>query len=103
MTEKFDKRQEAILDMCNSYAYKEKGYYLVSFWDLAHHLNNCWKSKLFVDKDKCAIGTEHYDFWAIKSYDTYKLRRPINWTIRKMKGKVIQQNYCTFYKIKIRR
>jgi len=107
MSRLFEKRKKAILDVCEDWAYKEKGTYFISFWDLAGHLNNCWYAPLFVNKKllvpvyKKLLTPPQYAGSVVNDYEEYEMKRAIDWTVKRMKGKIIQQTYATFYRIKI--
>ena len=64
------KRKEIIIRFMKDYGYKdEKGNYLISIWDLANNLNNCFKAKYFLTNStkKYLIkdGTEIvFNWWA---------------------------------------
>ena len=103
MKSKQKEREDAIIDVCRSYAYRTKGKWLISFWELADNLNNGWYAHLFLKKDWELIDTECGGDCGIASHNLHKLRRMINWTINRMKGaKTIKQYINDFYEIKMR-
>ena len=80
-------REEAIMKICRNHGLKQKGHYIISFWDLAYHLNNCWYAPLFVSissTDEPHINRWTPTRWSIKSYQLHCFRRMVNWTIKRM-------------------
>ena len=106
MTENKQKeREDAIIKMCRSYGLKQKGHYIISFWDLVYNLNNCWYAPLFMSissKDDVRINLWSDTEWSIKHYKLFCFRRMINWTIKRMDDVKIIQDHPVWYKIKER-
>ena len=96
-----EERQNVIIEMAMKYGYQiSKNKYIISFWELAYNLNNCWYAPLFVNKKQASIDTEHYNKWAINIDNLRLFRRMITTTINKMKGtKIKEQKSGIYYKI----
>ena len=73
---------------------------VISFWELAGNLNDCWHAKLFVKKDNPCILIEKYNnSWALKNCSLYYMRRSISQTVSKIKDMEIikQRGSIVFY------
>ena len=95
------KRQNAITEMATRYGYKlGKNKYIISFWELAYNLNNCWFAPLFCSKKQTDKITEHYDKWAIDVDNLRLFRMMVTRTINQMKGaKIKEQKFGIYYEI----
>jgi hypothetical protein len=111
MDSKQIERQNAIMHICERYAYKDKGYYQISFWELAAHLNNCWYAELFVSRKLAnpkynKLGRKDTSF-AVDNFSEHMFLRMVNETCKKWKDcRIIKQGgnnpYITFYRIRIK-
>jgi hypothetical protein len=100
---KQQKRAKAISEVLRSWAFDEGKSYFMGFWDMADNLNNSWFAPLFIsskykDKQHETVFKNGETQWSIPSYDEYKFRRMINWTVKRMGGKIIKQGYNEFYR-----
>jgi hypothetical protein len=105
MTASQKEREEAIRQVCEYWAYQTKGYYLMSFWEMASHLNNYWHSPKFLSKNDDSNKENYHsgDHYAINSYDFGKLRRMISFTVRRINGARIEKlGYADFYFVPIK-
>ena len=97
----FVERKNVIIEMTKRYGYKiNKNKYIISFWELAYNLNNCWYAYLFVNKKHSSEDTIYYNKWAVDVNNLRLFRRMITRTINKMKGaKIKEQKFGVYYEI----
>ena len=97
MSRLMSKRFKAIMDMVYNYGYIGTDYYLISFWDLASNLNNCWHSPLFVNEKYKDNQYRYRKDWAIPYYMVGEAYHMLDKTVSKMGGKIINQNKFNDY------
>ena len=108
MSKKIDKRIESIYNECENWAYRVKGKYIISFFELAGLLNNMWRARDFLDMNKLLknVEAEHQktngDF-CIAFYNLHVYRRPLKDAVRKIKGaKIVKFGYADWFEIPLR-
>ncbi len=101
-----EKRKSAILEVIQKRAIEYEEYYFMDLWLLAFHINNTWKSSLFVNTKKYPTERNIKKFgFALETYDIGKLLKKVENVIIKHLPQIeiirLKENNCWYIKVEV--
>ena len=98
----FKKRFELMREYAEKYGCEYDGKYIISFWELAFNLNNCWHACDFISSKKKAYYQDkglitHGKKWSLPDYALGAFRRPIKHVVNKHSSTTVEYKVCANY------